>query len=140
MSSTITKFIFAVIIGLSVLLGFLAFTGSVINNYDVQNTTSSLGELQDSSNKLLENISLETYPTSKNVEQVKEITFVGTIAGIILNAVTFPFRILAFAFTFISKSLALLGLPKIISDLITLTLTLLIMFGVLKIILGREKL
>ena len=140
MGSTITKFTFAIIIGLSVLLGFLAFTGNIINNYGVENTTSYMGELNVLSNNLIENVSIDSNEIAGNVEDVEEITFVGTIAGTILNAVTFPYRILKFAFTFVSGSLAILGLPKIFSDLITLVLTLVVMFGVLKIILGREKL
>ena len=140
MGATITKFIFAVVIGLSVLLGFLALVGNVMNNYSVQNDTGYVGELKTMTDTLLINVTDETSPTSDNIQDVGEITFVGTISGIIMDAVMFPFRIAKFVFTFVSGSLSMIGLPTIISDLITLVLTLIIMLGVLKIILGRNEL
>jgi len=140
MGSTITKFVLSIMIGLTVLLGFLALTGDIMNNYDVQNDTGYVGELKTMTDDLYINVSKEINPTASTVQKVDTITFIGTIGGVIMDAIMLPFRLSKFAFTFVSGSLAMIGLPPIISNLITLVLTLIIMLGVLKIILGRNQL
>lgn len=140
MGSTITKAFLAIVVGLAVIMGFMSLLGDITNNYEVENTTGMIGELNKISVISVDNLTKHTASMSDDVEGVKELQWgVGTIVGSIVDAIKLPFKLIGIALNFISIVLGMIGLPGIINKLLIIVISMLVIYGVLKLILGRDK-
>lgn len=139
MGSTITKTFLAIVVGLAVVMGFTSLIADVTNNYDVENTTSFMGDLDKVGLQKIDILTNHTASMSNDVQGVRELNFIGTIVGSIVDAIKLPFQLIGIALNFISVVLGMIGLPNILYKLIRLVITMLVVYGILKLILGRNK-
>lgn len=141
----LTKFTWAVFIFVAMSFGFVALIGEFQTAYpDTINQTSYVAEFTQTARQAQENFSAYTADYSETIQDIQEVDSVidaiGFVSSQIGSAILLPFRLFGIAINiFTDMSGILQGVPDIVWDLISVALSVVLMYGVIKLILKRES-
>lgn len=139
MAITITKATANILVVIAITLGFISLMVDVSTNYNVQNTTGYVSELQDVTTSSLDSMSNYSSSMQQYIQGAEETSLLGAIVGTIVGAVILPFQLIKIMFAMMAVFFNILGFPSQVSRILGIALTLFIGYAILKLILGRQE-
>lgn len=98
MAITITKATANILVVIAITLGFISLMVDVSTNYNVQNTTGYVSELQDVTTSSLDSMSNYSSSMQQYIQGAEETSLLGAIVGTIVGAVILPFQLIKIMF------------------------------------------